>query len=309
MEIIEIKENREKYMELLLEADPNKNIVEKYIQNGDMYVIVENNKIFAEIVIVKVNNDECELKNIATLPEVRGHGYAKKLIKYVFQKYKNTYKRMIVGTSENMIPFYVLNGFNKYHHTVKNFFVDNYTKEVWDGDLHCVDMYYYSKEFNKINYELKEITDKNRDEVNKILINEWEATDIIIRGKVIDGTKISGIIAYKNTGIIGLITYIIEDNECEIVSINSFIENKGIGTILIEKVKEIAIKENCVRLKLVTTNDNIRGLGFYQKRGFTIANFYKNAIVTSRKLKPKIPMYADNGIPIRDEIEFEIILS
>ena len=57
------------------------------------------------------------------------------------------YKRMIVGTSENMIPFYDLNGFTKYHHTVKNFFVDNYNEEIWDGDLHCIDMYYYSKEF------------------------------------------------------------------------------------------------------------------------------------------------------------------
>ena len=55
---------------------------------------------------------------------------------------------MIVGTTENMIPFYVLNGFTKYYHTVKNFFVDNYKDEIWDGDLHCIDMYYYAKEFN-----------------------------------------------------------------------------------------------------------------------------------------------------------------
>lgn len=48
-----------------------------------------------------------------------------------------------------MIPFYVSNGFTKYHHTVKNFFVDNYDEEIWDGDLHCIDMYYYSKEFKK----------------------------------------------------------------------------------------------------------------------------------------------------------------
>ncbi len=165
------------------------------------------------------------------------------------------------------------------------------------------------KEFKNIEYELKEINKENREEVNQILINEWEATDIIIRGKVVDGTKIPGIIAYKNDKIIGLITYIIENNECEIISLNSFIENIGIGTSLIEKVKEIAINKKCNRLKLITTNDNIRGIEFYQRRGFIFSALYKNAIEISRKLKPEIPMYADNGLPIRDEIEFELLLN
>ena len=71
---------------------------------------------------------------------------------------------------------------------------------------------------------------------------------------------------------------------------------------------KFAIKKNCTRLKLITTNDNIRGIEFYQKRGFVFANIYINAIENSRRLKPEIPMYADNGLPIRDEIEFEIKL-
>lgn len=309
MEIIEIKENKKQYMELLLEADPDKEVIEKYIENSDMYVLINDNVVVSEVVIVKLNDDEYELKNIATLPEARGNGYARQLIKYVFEKYRNICRRMIVGTTENMIPFYVMNGFNKYHHTVKNFFVDNYSEEVWDGELHCIDMYYYAKEFKKVDYELKEISSENREEVNQILITEWEATDIIIRGKVVDGTKVPGVIAYKDNKIIGLITYIIENNECEIVSLNSYIENKGIGTALIENVKEIAIKEKCNRLKLVTTNDNIRGIEFYQRRGFIFSALYKDAIEISRKLKPEIPMYADNGLPIRDEIEFEMYLN
>ena len=157
-------------------------------------------------------------------------------------------------------------------------------------------------------YNIEEITEKNRQRVNDILINEWEATDIIIRGNVIDGTKLDGFLAVKDNEIIGLITYMIEKNECEIVSLNSFEENKGIATRLINVVKEIAIKKNCTRLKLITTNDNIRGIEFYQKRGFVFANIYINAIENSRKLKPEIPMYADNGLPIGDEIEFEMRL-
>lgn len=157
-------------------------------------------------------------------------------------------------------------------------------------------------------FEIIRITENNRNEVNQILINEWEATDIIIRGKIIDGTKLDGFLAIKDNKIIGLITYIIEENECEICSLNSFIENKGIGTNLINTVLQYAKANGCSRVKLITTNDNIRGLEFYQRRGFVFSNIYKNAIENSRKIKPQIPLFADNGLPIRDEIEFELIL-
>ena len=171
---------------------------------------------------------------------------------------------------------------------------------------------YYSKDLNSFNdfkYEIVSLEEKDRKKVNTILINEWEATDIIIRGKVIDGTKLNGFIALKNNEIIGLITYMLEANECEICSLNSFIENKGVGTALINKVKEYAKENKCGRIKLITTNDNIRGLEFYQKRGFTFSELYKNSIEGySRKLKPQIPLYADNGLPIRDEIELEITI-
>ena len=149
LQIKKVQNNKENYMELLLEADPDENVVNKYIQTGDLYVIKSEEKVLAEIVITKVDEETCELKNIATLAEARGKGLAGILIEYVFNEYKSKYKRMIVGTTENMIPFYVLNGFNKYYKTVKNFFVDNYSEEVWDGDLQCIDMYYYSKDLIK----------------------------------------------------------------------------------------------------------------------------------------------------------------
>ena len=145
MKIEKVIKNKDKYLKLLLEADPEENVVRTYIESGDMYVGLEDKVLVCEVVITKVDDEECELKNIATDPNFRGKGYAQELIRYVFNEYKDRYKRMIVGTTENMIPFYVLNGFTKYHHTVKNFFVDNYEEEIWDGDLHCIDMYYYYK--------------------------------------------------------------------------------------------------------------------------------------------------------------------
>ena len=160
----------------------------------------------------------------------------------------------------------------------------------------------------EVQYKIREISEENRVKVNKILIEEWKETNIVTRGKIIDGTKLNGFVAVQDKEIIGLITYQIENNQCEIISLNSFIENKGIGTELIEKVKNNAIKNKCERIFLITTNDNIRAIKFYQKRGFVFSNIYINSMKESRRLKPKIPLYADNGLPIRDELEFELKL-
>ena len=94
----------------------------------------------------------------------------------------------------------------------------------------------------EVQYKIREISEENRVKVNKILIEEWKETNIVTRGKIIDGTKLNGFVAVQDKEIIGLITYQIENNQCEIISLNSFIENKGIGTELIEKVKNNAIK-------------------------------------------------------------------
>ena len=143
--INKVENNKLDYISLLLEAD--KEVVMQYIEKGEMYILNYNEKIMAEIFITPVDSETCELKNIATIQEARGKGFAKMLIQYVFNEYKGKYKRMIVGTTENMIPFYVLNGFTKYYKTAKNFFIDNYEHEIWDGNLQCIDMYYYCKEF------------------------------------------------------------------------------------------------------------------------------------------------------------------
>lgn len=160
----------------------------------------------------------------------------------------------------------------------------------------------------ELNLNIIKIEDKHREEVNRILIDEWESTNIIIRGQIVDGTKLDGFLAISDDKIVGLVTYLVEDNECEICTLNSFIENKGIGSKLIDEVKNLAIKNKCKRIKLMTTNDNVRGIEFYQRRGFSFAKLYKDAMTKARKLKPEIPMFADNGLPIKDEIEFDILL-
>lgn len=106
----------------------------------------------------------------------------------------------------------------------------------------------------------------------------------------------------------GVVTYRIENEECEITSLNSFEENRGIGTALIKEVLDVAQKSNCKRVWLITTNDNIEAIRFYQKKGFDLKAVHINAIELSRKLKPSIPLTGMYGIPIKHELEFEMIL-
>ena len=143
------KDSKEQYMDLLLEADPEKEVIEKYLKEGELFVLTYKEEVVCVAVITKVDDKTCELKNIATVGKYRGQGYGKKMIKYLFDNYKQKYDKMIVGTTENNIPFYVKQGFDKYEKTIKNYFVDNYDEEIIDGNLHCIDMYYYSKDFEK----------------------------------------------------------------------------------------------------------------------------------------------------------------
>ena len=143
------RDNKEQYLDLLLEADPSKEMVNKYLSNGELFVLTYREEPVCVSVVTKIDNDTVEFKNIATKESYRGKGYAKKMIKYLADNYKQKYKKMIVGTTENNIPFYVKQGFDKYEKTIKNYFVDNYDEDIKDGNLHCIDMYYYSKDLKK----------------------------------------------------------------------------------------------------------------------------------------------------------------
>ena len=143
------KDNKKQYMDLLLEADPSEKMINKYLSEGELFVLTYNDELACIAVTIKKDDDTIELKNIATKENYRGKGYAKKMIKYLADNYKTRYNKMIVGTTENNIPFYVKQGFDKYEKTVKNFFIDNYEEEIKDGDLVCTDLIYYSKDLNK----------------------------------------------------------------------------------------------------------------------------------------------------------------
>ncbi len=142
-------ENKEDYIDLLLEADPSKDMIHKYLQESDVYALKKEDELISIAVILHIDRKTLELKNIVTTEKYRNKGYAKTLLKSLCGNYKQKYDRMLVGTTENNIPFYVKQGFDKYEKTIKNFFIDNYKEEIKDGELTCTDLIYYSKDLKK----------------------------------------------------------------------------------------------------------------------------------------------------------------
>ena len=142
-------ENKEDYIDLLLEADPSKDMIHKYLNDSDVYALKKEDELISIAVILHIDRKTLELKNIVTKENYRNKGYAKTLLKSLCGNYKQKYDRMLVGTTENNIPFYVKQGFDKYEKTIKNFFIDNYKEEIKDGELTCTDLIYYSKDLKK----------------------------------------------------------------------------------------------------------------------------------------------------------------
>jgi GNAT superfamily N-acetyltransferase len=153
--------------------------------------------------------------------------------------------------------------------------------------------------------EICRIDKSTRALVVDLIHQNWGSKIIITRGKKYYAEQLDGFVALVNGEIKGIITYNIEKEQCEIVSLDSFYERVGIGSALIESVVQIAKYKNCSRIWLITTNDNGHAMRFYQKRGFELSNIHLFAIEHSRKLKPEIPLKGFDDIPILHEIEFE----
>lgn len=155
---------------------------------------------------------------------------------------------------------------------------------------------------------IKEIDHNVSEFVVDYIIQNWGSSIIVSRGKAYNINELSGFVAVKDDNVIGIITYRIEDNQCEIITLDSLCENSGIGSTLINQVISVARCRKCKRVWLITTNDNIHAIRYYQKRGFNMKALYRNAVDQSRKMKPQIPTVGFDNIPIQHEIEFEKIL-
>ena len=141
------------------------------------------------------------------------------------------------------------------------------------------------------------------------IVQGWGADFIVSRGRKIYPAEIDGFLAENQSGEkLGLATYEIIGDQCELVTLDAFRKFSGIGTLLLDKVAQTAREAGCQRLWLITLNDNMDAIRFYQRRQMTIAAIHIGAMNKSRKIKPAIPEIGQHGIPLRDEIEFELFL-
>lgn len=155
---------------------------------------------------------------------------------------------------------------------------------------------------------IKEIKKENKERVISFFKEHWGSSEIVISSGVYKCENLDGFICEENHQIIGLVTYIIKNNEIEIISLDSVQEGKGIGTSLLEKVENLARQKQIKLVSLITTNDNLNALRFYQKRGYRIASIIPNAVNEARKIKPSIPLIGNDGIPLNDELVLKKII-
>lgn len=160
-----------------------------------------------------------------------------------------------------------------------------------------------------VEFTLRPISSEDRAWVSRFTAEQWGSDQIVVHGSIFRASELPGVIATQSAETVGLVTYHILGDQCEIISLNSLHEAIGIGSALIKAIQQIAQAAGCKRLFLVTTNDNLHALRFYQRHGFTLAALRANAVSEARKIKPEIPLIGDNAIPIRDEIELEMQLN
>ena len=145
MIIKEIKKDKKKYIKLLLLADEQEDMIDRYLERGTMFVL-EDQGVKAECVVTDEGNGVLEIKNIATEPVYQGNGYAKALIEFLAEKFRDRYSLLQVGTGDSplTIPFYEICGFQR-SHVVKDFFVDHYDHSIYEADVQLIDMIYLQR--------------------------------------------------------------------------------------------------------------------------------------------------------------------
>ena len=154
------------------------------------------------------------------------------------------------------------------------------------------------------------ITTDNKHDVRTFFVEHWGSAEMIVSSGIYNCSELDGFIyVNEHDEITGLITYIIRNNKLEIISLDSTEEGKGIGTELERKIEDLAKQNHCEVISLLTTNDNLHALKFYQKRGYRIVGIIPDAVEKARVIKPSIPLIGNDDIPLHDELKLRKVLT
>ena len=159
-----------------------------------------------------------------------------------------------------------------------------------------------------MNFRVREKRPSDGARLGEAWTANYGGVTVISRGLEQRPLELPGLVAESHGELLGAVTWHCQGDQFEIVTLDSFKENLGVGTALLEAAVDVARKQHAARAWLITSNDNIRALRFYQRRGWDMVALHHDAVAESRKLKPNIPMRGDDDIPVRHEIEFELLL-
>ena len=155
-------------------------------------------------------------------------------------------------------------------------------------------------------FDIRPITNEFRTFVDAHIAENWAGPFIATCGKLHDTRTHDGFVAVSDDEVVGYILYNIAENNCEITVLESLRQKQGIGSTLLEAVRQNARKAGCKRIWLITTNDNTPAIRYYQRYGFNLRAVHINAVASARELKPQIPLVGLDNIPIVHEFEFEM---
>jgi ribosomal protein S18 acetylase RimI-like enzyme len=154
-----------------------------------------------------------------------------------------------------------------------------------------------------MSFQMRPLRDGDRDWLTAFMTERWGVPVAVGGGRLHRLDDLPGFAAVAANGAVaGVITYLIEADACEVVSVDAVVRFEGVGTALLEAACEAAGAAGCRRVRLITTNDNVDALRFYQRRGFALSELRPRAVDVSRRMKPQIPLVGAHGIPIRDEL-------
>lgn len=156
---------------------------------------------------------------------------------------------------------------------------------------------------------IKSIAMSNRESVVQFFKEHWGSAQMIISTGIYDCDQLDGFIYKVDNTILGLLTYVVHEDSIEVISLDSIKEGHGIGTKLMNEVELFAKQIGINKITLITTNDNLNALKFYQKRGYRIMKVIQDAVSKAREVKPSIPIVGNDGIPLHDELELAKLLS
>ncbi|MGI6664943.1 MAG: GNAT family N-acetyltransferase [Christensenellaceae bacterium] len=155
--------------------------------------------------------------------------------------------------------------------------------------------------------ELYELNEMFREEVNAHVKREWNGPKIVSKGNIYHADHLPGFVAAREGKLLGAVLYVLREKECEVAVLFSLEGEQGIATRLLQAVQKVAEENDCVRIWLITTNDNLHAIRFYEKRGFSLCAIHIGAFEITRTIKfpAENIIIGNHEIPILHEIEFE----